>query len=123
MRSGSQVLTASIVSGVKQTSKCPERTMPFKEVKLALTGAEARRFTNRAFGRGFFPKAFNGADVTVKDTKRYDAATNGWSYSNFNHHEPRTATAKVREGCAYSHIDLGAKKDEVWTQFYPLLDK
>ena len=36
---------------------------------------------------------------------------------------PKAATAKVRpkEECAYCHI-ASAKKDEVWTQFYPLLD-
>jgi hypothetical protein len=37
----------------------------------------------------------NGADVTVKDTKRY-ADTHGWGYYNFNQHEPEAQTAKVR---------------------------
>jgi hypothetical protein len=61
--------------------------------------------------------------VTVKDSKRY-ADTGGWGYYNFNHHEPKAPTAKVRpQGeCAYCHM-AGAEKDEVWTQFYPLLDK
>src|ERR1700730_9349888 len=51
--------------------------------------------------RGYFPGPFNGADVTVKDTKRY-AATGGWGFYNFNHHEPKapTATLKPREECA-----------------------
>ena len=76
-----------------------------------------------ASGRGFFPGALNGADVTVKDTRRY-AETGGWGYFNFNHHEPKAPTAKVKskDECAFCHIG-GAKKDEVWTQFYPLLDK
>jgi hypothetical protein len=64
----------------------------------------------------------NGADVTVKDSKRF-AETNGWGYFNFNHHEPKAPMAKVKAKgeCAYCHI-ASAKKDEVWTQFYPLLD-
>jgi hypothetical protein len=74
-------------------------------------------------GRGYFPGAFNGADVTVKDSKRY-AATGGWGYFDFNHFEPKAPTAKVRakSECAFCHI-AGAKKDQVWTQFYRLLDK
>lgn len=61
--------------------------------------------------------------MTVKDTKRY-AATGGWGFYNFNHHEPKapTATLKPREECAYCHI-ANAKKDAVWTQFYRLLDR
>ena len=40
---------------------------------------------------------------------------------NFNHHEPKAATAKVRRNreCAFCHI-ASAEKDEVWTQFYRL---
>jgi len=47
----------------------------------------------------------------------------GWGYYNFNHFEPKAATAKVRPQteCAYCHR-ASAKKDEVWTQFYPPLD-
>lgn len=74
-------------------------------------------------GRGYFPGAYNGADVTVKDTKRF-AATGGWGYFNFNHSEPKAPTAKAqpRDKCAFCHIS-DAKKDQVWTQFYRLLDK
>jgi hypothetical protein len=31
------------------------------------------------------------------------------------------AKVKAKDECAYCHI-ANAKKDEVWTQFYPLLD-
>jgi hypothetical protein len=42
---------------------------------------------------------------------------------NFNHHEPKAPTAKLKaeSECAFCH-GASAKKDEVWTQFYPLLD-
>ena len=55
-------------------------------------------------GRGYFPGTWNGADVTVKDTKRY-ADTGGWGYYNFNHHEPKAATAKLKpqSECAFCH--------------------
>ena len=36
--------------------------------------------------------------------------------------EPKAPTAKVTD-CGHACHLGGAKKDEVWTQFYPLLDK
>jgi hypothetical protein len=95
----------------------------FKELQLTLSGENPDGSRTEPSGRGYFPGPFNGADVTVKDTKRY-AATGGWGFYNFSHHEPKvpTATLKRREECAYCHI-ASAKKDEVWTQFYRLLDK
>ena len=106
-----------------KTGKFPEGTIFFKELQLTLKGENPDGSRTEPSGRGFFPGPFNGADVSVKDTKRY-ASSGGWGYYNFNHHEPKAATAKVREKseCAFCHI-ASAKKDEIWTQFYPLLDK
>lgn len=107
----------------KKTNEFPEQTIIFKELQLALPAQFPDGSRTEPSGRGFFPGPFNGADVTVKDSKRF-ADSNGWGYFNFNHHEPKAPTAKVnpREECAYCHI-ASAKKDDVWTQFYPLLDK
>ena len=102
----------------------PEGTILFKELQLTLKPEENPDGSRtEPSGRGYFPGAFNGADVTVKDSKRY-AATGGWGYFDFNHFEPKALTAKVRakSECAFCHI-AGAKKDQVWTQFYRLLDK
>lgn len=109
----------------KKTNVFPEGTIMFKELQLTLPPAEnADGSRTEPSGRGYFPGAFNGADVTVKDSKRY-AATGGWGYFDFNHFEPKAATTKVqpRENCAFCHISGGAKKDEVWTQFYRVLDQ
>ena len=107
----------------KKTGKFPEGTIFFKELQLTLPAENPDGSRTEPSGRGFFPGKLNGADVTVKDTKRY-AESGGWGYYNFNHHEPKAATAKVlpKSECAYCHI-ASAKKDDVWTQFYPLLDK
>jgi Cytochrome P460 len=107
----------------KQTGQFPEGTIFFKELQLTLPSQNPDGSRTEPSGRGYFPGPFNGADVTVKDSKRF-ADTNGWGYFNFNHHEPKAAMAKVKakEECAFCHIAY-AKKDEVWTQFYPLLDK
>lgn len=106
----------------QKTHEFPEGTILFKELQLTLPGDNSDGSLIEPSGRGYFPGKYNGADVTVKDSKRF-AATNGWGYFNFNHHEPKAPTAKVKskEECAYCHI-ANAKKDEVWTQFYPLLD-
>lgn len=105
----------------KRTNVFPEGTIFFKELQLTLPAENADGSRTEPSGRGYFPGPFNGADVTVKDSKRY-ADTGGWGYYNFNHHEPKAPTAQLRRECAYCHI-ARAKKDEVWTQFYPLLDK
>jgi Cytochrome P460 len=108
----------------KQTNVFPEGTIFFKELQLTLGPPENPDGSqSEPSGRGYFPGKWNGADVTVKDSKRY-AATGGWGYYNFNHHEPKAPTAKLKPQteCAFCH-QASAKKDEVWTQFYPLLDK
>jgi hypothetical protein len=107
----------------KRTHEFPEGTIFFKELQLTKQPAENPDGSRtEPSGRGYFPGEFNGADVTVKDSKRF-AASGNWGYFNFNHHEPKAPTATVRpkEECAFCHI-ASAKKDEVWTQFYPLLD-
>lgn len=107
----------------KKTNVFPEGTIFFKELQLVLPAEFPDGSREEPSGRGYFPGKWNGADVTVKDTKRY-AASGGWGYFNFNHHEPKAKTATVRptEECGFCHI-ASAKKDDVWTQFYPLLDK
>jgi hypothetical protein len=108
----------------KKTNEFSEGTIMFKELQLTLGPAENPDGSQtEPSGRGYFPGAYNGADVTTKDSKRF-ADTGGWGYFNFNHSEPKAATAKVmpRDRCAFCHI-AGAKKDQVWTQFYRLLDQ
>src|SRR5262249_33379007 len=107
----------------KQTNQFPEQTILFKKLQLTLPAQNPDGSRTELSGRGFFPGKLNGADVTVKDSKRF-TESGGWGYFNFNHHEPKAPTAKVKakSDCAWCHI-ANAKKDDVWTQFYPLLDK
>jgi hypothetical protein len=107
----------------QQTHEFPEGTILFKELQLTVPGENPDGSRTEPSGRGYFPGKFNGADATAKDSKRFPE-TNGWGYFNFNHHEPKAQTAKVKskDECAFCHIS-NAKKDEVWVQFYPLLDK
>jgi Cytochrome P460 len=65
----------------RKTSEFPEGTIMFKELQRTLSGGNPDGSRTEPSGRGYFPGPFNGADVTVKDTKRY-AATGGWGYFN-----------------------------------------
>jgi Cytochrome P460 len=76
----------------KKTYAFPEGTILFKELQLTLPGQNPDGSRTEPSGRGYFPGPFNGADVTVKDTKR-NPDTGGWGYYNFNHHEPKAAPA------------------------------
>jgi hypothetical protein len=108
----------------RKTGIFPEGTILFKELQLTLGPPEnADGSLTEPSGRGYFPGAFNGADVTVKDSKRF-ADTGNWGFFNFNHHEPKAPTAKVKakSECAFCHI-ASAKRDQVWTQFYRILDE
>jgi hypothetical protein len=107
----------------KKTGEIPDGTILFKELQLTKSPAQFPDGSRtEPSGRGYFPGAFNGADVSIKDPKRY-AATNGWGYFTFGHHEPKTPTAELqpKSQCAFCHI-ASATKDMTFTEFYRLLD-
>src|SRR5262245_47906461 len=58
--------------------------------------------------RSGLAEEFPRMDVTVKDTKRF-AASGGWGYFNFNHHEPKAPTAKVTECGHACHLAVPRK--------------
>ena len=108
----------------KKTGVFPEQTMFYKELQLTLKPAENPDGSRKEpSGRGYFPGDPAGAEVSVKDSKRF-SASGGWGYFEFGHSEPKLASAAVRAKgeCAYCHI-ASAKRDLVWTQFYRILDE
>ena len=107
-----------------KTGKFPEDTVIVKELTLVRNPSNADGSANEASGRGYFEGAFNGMDVTVKNSTRY-AKTGGWGFYNFGHHAlPYEAAAKeaTREECAGCHIAGAGKTDLTWVQFYPVLN-
>src|SRR6202008_1311505 len=54
----------------KRTNQFPEQTIIFKELQLTLPAQNPDGSRTEVSGRGFFGGPFNGADVTVKDTRR-----------------------------------------------------
>ena len=55
----------------QKTNVFPEGTIFLKELQLTLPKENADGSRTEPSGRGYFPGKFNGADVIVKDTKRY----------------------------------------------------
>jgi hypothetical protein len=106
----------------KKTGIFPEGTMMYKELQLTLKPEEnSDGSRTEPSGRGFFPGVRGGAEVSVKDTKKFSDSA-GWGYFDYKDPQKDTVASLMPiSSCAYCHIDK-AKKDMVWTQFYRLLD-
>jgi hypothetical protein len=116
-------IQAQNVEAYMKTGQFPEGTVIVKELTRLLNPASPDGSRIEPSGRGFFNGAFNGIDLTVKDSKRF-AKTNGWGFFSFGHHpEPYEATSaeKPVSECAGCHMANVAKTDMTWVQFYPLL--
>jgi len=101
----------------------PEGTVFVKELTRLLSPMFPDGSRTEPSGRGFFNGAYNGIDMTVKDTKRF-AQTNGWGFFTFGHHPmpyAQTAAESPISECGGCHVANVAKTDMTWIQFYPLL--
>ena len=90
------------LAAYRKTGTWPEGTVMLKELRLSQAGTKPDGSSTEPSGRGYFPAARNGIDISVKDTKRF-ASTNGWGFFNFGHHAPpyeMTAKAAPLESCA-----------------------
>lgn len=107
----------------RRTGQFPEGTILVKELQLTLPGQHPDGSRGEASGRGFFPAALNGIDISVKDSKRFKD-TNGWGFFNFGHHAPpyaKTAAVQPKAACAGCHESNAT--DMVFSKFYaPILD-
>ena len=107
----------------RETGDWPEGTIMLKELQLVRPGSYPDGSDDEPSGRGFFPGARNGIDISVKDSGRF-ADTEGWGFFNFGHHAPPyAATAAVQpvDACAGCHIDNATNM--VFSKFYtPILD-
>ena len=111
------------VDAYLKTGEFPEGTVIVKELTRVLNPAFPDSSRTEPSGRGYFNGAYNGIDMSVKDSKRF-AKTNGWGFFTFGHHalpyEKTAAEAPVSE-CAGCHIANVANTDMTWIQFYPIL--
>lgn len=108
----------------QRTGQWPQGTVLVKELQLTRAGTHADGSRNEPSGRGYFPGAPNGLDVSVKDNRRF-VDTNGWGFFNFGHHAPpyaATAAAAPAAACATCHIE-NADADMVFSGFYQQLNE
>jgi Cytochrome P460 len=111
------------VNAYLKTGEFPEGTVIVKELTRVLNPTFPDSSRKEPSGRGFFNGAYNGIDMSIKDSKRF-AKTNGWGFFTFGHHPlpyDKTSAERPVSECAGCHIANVANTDMTWIQFYPLL--
>ena len=111
------------VDAYLRTGSFPEGTVIVKELTRVLNPTFPDGSRQEPSGRGYFNGAYNGIDLSIKDSKRF-AKTNGWGFFTFGHHPMpynKSSAERPASECAGCHIANVAKTDMTWIQFYPLL--
>jgi hypothetical protein len=111
------------VDAYLKTGDFPEGTVIVKELTRVLDPTFSDSSRKEPSGRGYFNGAYNGIDMSIKDSKRF-AKTNGWGFFTFGHHPmpyEKTAAEKPVAECAGCHIANAAATDMTYIKFYPLL--
>jgi hypothetical protein len=106
-----------------KTGDFPEGTVIVKELTRVLNPEFPDGSRKEPSGRGYFNGAYNGIDMSIKDSKRF-AKTNGWGFFTFGHHPmpyEKTSAERPAAECAGCHIANVASTDMTYFQFYPLL--
>jgi len=111
------------VDAYLKTGEFPEGTVIVKELTRVLNPTFPDSSRKEPSGRGYFNGAYNGIDMSIKDSKRF-AKTNGWGFFTFGHHPmpyDKTSAERPVTECAGCHLANVAATDMTWVQFYPLL--
>jgi hypothetical protein len=111
------------VDAYLKTGEFPEGTVIVKELTRVLNPTFPDSSRKEPSGRGYFNGAYNGIDMSIKDSKRF-AQTNGWGFFTFGHHPmpyEKTSAERPAAECAGCHIANVASTDMTYIQFYPLL--
>jgi hypothetical protein len=111
------------VDAYLKTGEFPEGTVIVKELTRVLDPMFPDSSRKEPSGRGYFNGAYNGIDMSIKDSRKF-AKTNGWGFFTFGHHPlpyDKTSAERPVTECAGCHIANVAATDMTWIQFYPLL--
>ena len=73
------------VDAYLKTGDFPEGTVIVKELTRVLNPTFSDGSRKEPSGRGYFNGAYNGIDMSIKDSKRF-AKTNGWGFFTYGHH-------------------------------------
>jgi len=111
------------VDAYMKTGDFPEGTVIVKELTRVVSPEFPDGSRKEPSGRGYFNGAYNGIDMSIKDSKRF-AKTNGWGFFTFGHHPmpyEKTSAERPASECAGCHIANVADTDMTYIKFYPLL--
>jgi hypothetical protein len=73
-------------------------------------------------GNGYFMGEFTGLEVSIKDSDRYPDEPGDWAYYSFGHTYPlEDMTAKNAPASCNQCHETNARKDWVFSQYYPVL--
>jgi hypothetical protein len=99
----------------EKTGEFRDGTVMIKE----LVGIGAKEATS---GKGYFMGDFIGLEASIKDSKRFKDEPGNWAFFSFGHKYPLKAEATMQNAtvCNSCH-QTSAKKDYVFSQFYPVL--
>jgi hypothetical protein len=99
----------------EKTGEFRDGTVMIKE----LVGIGAKEATS---GKGYFMGDFIGLEASIKDSKRFKDEPGNWAFFTFGHKYPLKAEATMQNAtvCNSCH-QTSAKKDYVFSQFYPVL--
>src|SRR6201982_2895876 len=78
-------IEAQNVDAYLKTGSFPEGTVIVKELTRVLNPTFPDGSRKEPSGRGYFNGAYNGIDMSIKDSKRF-AKTNGWGFFTYGHH-------------------------------------
>jgi cytochrome c553 len=98
-----------------KTGKFPEGTV----LAMELVSADTKKEPGL---QGSYGRDFVGLEVSVKDSRRFEA---GWAYYNFSNgrgssYKDKAQPFPASAGCVSCHKQ-NAQTDNVFTQFYPVL--
>ncbi len=99
----------------EKTGEFRDGTVMIKE----LIGVGAKE---AASGKGYFMGDFRGLEASIKDSKRFKDEPGSWAYFSFGHKYPlkADATKQAAASCNACH-QTSAAKDDVFSQYYPVL--
>ena len=99
-----------------------EKTGQFRDGTCLIKELSSVGAKEATSGNGYFMGDFIGLELSIKDSKRYKDEPGNWAYFSFGHKYPlKDEVAKnAVAACNQCHQD-NAKKDWVFSQYYPAL--
>ena len=99
-----------------------EKTGEFRDGTILVKELSSVGSKEATSGKGYFMGEFTGLETAIKHSKRFKDEPGNWAYFSFGHNYPlKTEVAKnAAAACNKCHQD-SAKKDFVFSQYYPVL--